>query len=67
LGVPKEEIGVYTDMECWSKVRLEGLRGKRKKREILRSEGISWETLKKILAYPKPPGYRLKEPCAKPG
>jgi hypothetical protein len=22
--------------------------------------GIGWETLKKILAYPEPPGYRLK-------
>ena len=57
---------MYTDMEWWTKVRLEILRGKRKKREVLRSEGIGWETLKKILAYPEPPGYRLKEPRAKP-
>jgi len=53
-------------MEWWTKVRLEVLRGKRKKREVLRSEGIGWETLKKILEYSQPPGYRLKEPRPKP-
>jgi hypothetical protein len=62
----KEERGVYTDMEWWTKVRLEALRGNRKKRDVLRSEGIGWETLKKILAHPEPPGYRLKEPRPKP-
>ena len=53
-------------MEWWTKVRLEVLRGKKKKREVLRSEKIGWETLKKILAHPEPPGYRLKEPRPKP-
>ena len=57
---------MYTDMEWWTKVRLEVSRGGRKKREIPRSEGIGWETLKKILAHPEPPGYRLKEPRPKP-
>ncbi len=36
------------------------------KREILRRERIHWETLKKILEYSEPPGYRLKEPRPKP-
>jgi transposase len=45
---------------------LEVLRGKRKKREVLPSEGIGWETLKKILVHPEPPRYRLKEPRSKP-
>jgi transposase len=57
---------VYTRMDWWTKIRLEVSRGERKKREILRREGISWETLKKILVYPEPPGYRLKEPRPKP-
>ena len=57
---------MYTGMDWWTKIRLEVSRGERKKREILRREGISWETLKKILAYPEPPGYRLKEPRPKP-
>jgi len=57
---------VYTDMEWWTKVRLEVSREGKKKREVLRDEGIGWETLKKILAYPEPPGYRLKEPRPKP-
>ena len=62
----KEERGVYTDMEWWTRVRLEVSREGKKKREVLRDEGIGWETLKKILAYSEPPGYRLKEPRPKP-
>jgi transposase len=62
----KEERGVYTDMEWWTKVRLEVTREGKKKREVLRDEGIGWETLKKILAHAEPPGYRLKEPRPKP-
>ncbi len=62
----KEERGVHTDMEWWTKVRLEVSRKGRKKREVLRNEGIGWETLKKILAHPEPPGCRLKEPRPKP-
>jgi hypothetical protein len=52
-------------MEWWTKVRLEVSREGKKKREVLRDEGIGWDTLK-ILAYPEPPGYRLKEPRPKP-
>jgi len=53
-------------MDWWTKIRLEVLRGERTKREILRREGIHWETLKKILGHSEPPGYRLKEPRPKP-
>jgi transposase len=53
-------------MDQWTRIRLEVLRGESKKREILRREGIHWETLKKILAHPEPPGYRLQEPRPKP-
>ena len=57
---------MYTRMDWWTKIRLEVLRGERKKREILREEGIHWETLKKILKYSEPPGYQLKEARPKP-
>jgi transposase len=57
---------VYTDMEWWAKVRLEVTREGKKKREVLRDEGIGWETLKKILSHSEPPGYRLKNPRPKP-
>src|SRR5512139_3748985 len=57
---------VYTGMEWWTKIRLEVLRGETSKREILRRESIHWETLKKILQYPEPPGYRSKTPRSKP-
>jgi transposase len=53
-------------MEWWAKIRLEVLRGEKSKREVLRDEGIHWETLKKILKYSEPPGYRLKEVRPKP-
>ena len=53
-------------MDWWNKVRLEVLRGEKSKREVLREEGIHWETLKKILEHCEPPGYRLKEPRPKP-
>ena len=53
-------------MDWWTKIRLEVLREESSKREVLRREGISWETLKKILAHSDPPGYRLEEPRPKP-
>ena len=57
---------MHTDMEWWTKVRLEVTREGKKKRKVLRDEGIGWGTLKKILAHPEPPGYRLKEARPKP-
>ncbi len=57
---------MYTGMEWWTKIRLEVLRGETSKRAILRRENIHWETLKKILQYPEPPGYRSKKPRHKP-
>jgi transposase len=57
---------VYTDMKKWKEIRFAVLRGEKSKREILRREGIHWETLKKILEHPEPPGYRLSEPRLKP-
>ena len=44
---------MYTEMEWWTKIRLEVLRGETSKRAILRRENIHWETLKKILQYPE--------------
>ena len=57
---------MYTDMEWWTKVRLEVSRGEKSKREVLRDEGIHWETLKKILMYSEPPGYRRRGARPKP-
>jgi transposase len=53
-------------MEWWTKVRLEVTRGEKSKRGVLRDEGIGWATLKKILEYSEPPGYRLQEARPKP-
>ena len=53
-------------MNWWTKIRLEVLRGETSKRQILRREGIHWDTLKKILENSEPPGYRRKTPRHKP-
>jgi transposase len=57
---------VYTVMNWWTKIRLEVLRGESSKREVLRREGIHWETLKKILSNPSPPGYQINRPRPRP-
>lgn len=57
---------MYTDMNWWTKIRLEVLRGESSKREVLRREGIHWETLKKILSNASPPGYQLHQPRPRP-
>ncbi len=54
---------MYTEMDWWTKIRLEVLRGETSKRELLRREGIHWETLKKILAYSEPPVIEAKIPA----
>ena len=57
---------MYTEMEWWRNIRLEVLRGETSKREILRREGIHFETLKKILEHSEPPGYRMDKARPKP-
>jgi len=57
---------MYTDMDWWTKIRLEILRKENSKREVLRREGIHWDTLKKITTFSEPPGYRLECPRPKP-
>ena len=53
-------------MKLWRTIRLEVLRGETSKREILRREGIHFETLKKILEHSEPPGYRMDKARPKP-
>ena len=57
---------MFTDMQLWRDIRLEVLRGETSKREILRREGIHFETLKKILEHSEPPGYRMNKARRKP-
>ncbi|SPD74126.1 PAS modulated sigma54 specific transcriptional regulator, Fis family (modular protein) [uncultured Desulfobacterium sp.] len=54
------------DKERWERIRIDLLSGETSKREILRREGIHWETLRKILKYPEPPGYRMTRARPKP-
>ena len=53
-------------MEIWVEVRRRVLAGEIGKREACREYDLHWDTLKKILAYAEPPGYRLERPRVKP-
>ena len=47
---------MITDMEFWSEVRRRVLTGQISKRAACEEYGIHWQTLKKILEHPEPPG-----------
>jgi transposase len=58
--------GVRSDMELWTEVRRRVLTGELSQRAACREYSLGWWTLKKILTHEQPPGYRRKEPKAKP-
>jgi transposase len=53
------------DMEQWLAIRRSVLRDGVSKRQILRETGMHWETLKKILEHPSPPGYQRSQALGK--
>ena len=57
---------MFTNMEIWTEVRRRVLAGEISKREACRAYHLHWDTLKKILEHEEPPGYRRREPRAKP-
>ena len=46
------------DMEQWARVRRKVLIERRSKRSVMKEEVLHWETLQKMLAHSRPPGYR---------
>jgi transposase len=46
------------DMEQWARVRRKVLMEGRSKRSVMREEKLHWDTLQKMLAHSRPPGYR---------
>ena len=56
---------VFTDMEKWAEIRRLIEVEKRSKRSVCREFEIHWDTLKKILEHPEPPGYRQSQPRRK--
>src|SRR5512147_596764 len=53
-------------METWSEIRRRVLVDGLSQRAACRAYDIHWDTLKKILGHPEPPGYRRKAPRPKP-
>lgn len=53
-------------MEFWKEVRQQVLTGQLTQRAACRKYRLGWRTLKKILAYAEPSGYRKNQPCPKP-
>jgi transposase len=57
---------VYTDMENWAEIRRRVLVDGLSKRAACREYEIHWDTLRKILDRPEPPGYRRSAPRPRP-
>jgi transposase len=57
---------VYTDMENWAEIRRRVLVDGLSKRAACRQYDIHWDTLRKILEHPEPPGYRRTTPRPRP-
>jgi transposase len=57
---------VYAKMELWTEIRRQVLTGQMSRREACRRHGLHWQTLKKILEYDEPPGYRRTKPPRRP-
>ena len=54
-----------TDMEFWKEVRQQVLTKKLSRRAACKQYRLGWHTLKKILTYAEPPGYRQQQPRRK--
>ena len=57
---------MYTNMESWAEIRRRVLVDGLSKRAACREYDIHWDTLKKILEHPEPPGYRRTVPRPRP-
>jgi transposase len=49
---------VFTDMENWAEIRRRVLVDGQSKRSVCREFDLHWDTLRRILRHPEPPGYR---------
>src|ERR1017187_9771129 len=53
-------------MELWAEIRRLVLTKRKSKRAICQDYNLHWKTLQKILNHAEPPGYRQRQPRAKP-
>ena len=53
-------------MDQWTEIRRLVLTKQKSKRAIRKEHGLHWKTLQKILNHAEPPGYRQRQPRAKP-
>src|SRR3954447_22299746 len=57
---------VFTNMEKWIEIRRRVLVDGQSKRSVCREFDIHWDTLRKILDHPEPPGYHRTAPRPRP-
>ena len=57
---------MYCAMDQWSEIRRRVLTKELSKRQACELYGIHWKTLKKMLRYSEPPGYRRQSPRLRP-
>jgi hypothetical protein len=53
---------MHRDVRRWTRIRSRILLDKWSKRRVIREYGISWSTLKKMLAFSFPPDHKRKQP-----
>ena len=53
---------MFRDVTQWTRIRRRVLAGGVSKRQIQRETGISRQTVRKMVEFPIPPGYRRKKP-----
>jgi transposase len=57
---------MYRDLTQWTRIRRRVLAGSVSQKQITRETGISRETVRKMVEFPIPPGYRRKTPREQP-
>jgi len=57
---------MFKDIAQWTRIRRRVLTGGVSQRRMALETGISWQTVRKMLKFTLPPGYRRKEPPKRP-
>src|ERR1019366_7956589 len=57
---------MFKDIAQWSRIRRRVLKGGVSQRQIVRETGISRSTVRKMLKFMLPPGYRQQQPIRRP-
>jgi hypothetical protein len=57
---------MYRNVTQWTRIRRRALTGSVSQKQIARETGISRQTIRKMIEFPIPPGYRREKPVNRP-